>query len=404
MSRPKSAPFTLGAVTVKPHPTTTRHYQARGYFNDADSNRREVTASGTSAAAAKRALATKVQDARDEWRGGDELLRHDTLLSRAADVWLDWKRRQRTGGKPLAESTLALYSGIVRRTIQAGILANLPLVKVNDVGRIESWLSIVADTEGEVSAKQARKVLGGTLELAERRGAIPASVMHRVRTPAASAGSTGDRKCTDAECDYDCGKRHLDTKRAFTADEAVRVLAAVENTNADVADLAHFLFGTGVRIAEALHCVSWADVDLDIQTVHVRGTKTAQADRILSLSDDLTERLRDRAATYGTTGLVLGVTRYPSKLGEPRDRNNVCKTLRRVFTSVGVQWAGTHTFRRTVASWMDAEGCPLAEIANQLGHANTNVTAGYLGRRTAPTRAASVMVLPEAPRPALRAV
>ena len=44
---------------------------------------------------------------------------------------------------------------------------------------------------------------------------------------------------------------------------------------------------------------------------------------------------------------------------------------------------------------MDAQGCALAEIANQLGHADINVTAKYLGRKTRPTRAASIMVLPE---------
>ena len=52
---------------------------------------------------------------------------------------------------------------------------------------------------------------------------------------------------------------------------------------------------------------------------------------------------------------------------------------------------------------MDEHGCALAEIANQLGHADTNVTAGYLGRKTQPTRAASVMVLPTT-KAALRAV
>ena len=36
---------------------------------------------------------------------------------------------------------------------------------------------------------------------------------------------------------------------------------------------------------------------------------------------------------------------------------------------------------------------PLAEIANQLGHADVNTTAGYLGRRQAPTRAGSVTTL-----------
>ncbi len=42
---------------------------------------------------------------------------------------------------------------------------------------------------------------------------------------------------------------------------------------------------------------------------------------------------------------------------------------------------------------MDADGAALAEIANQLGHVDVTTTGGYLGRRQAPTRAASVMRL-----------
>src|SRR5690606_32813878 len=167
--------------------------------------------------------------------------------------------------------------------------------------------------------------------LAERRGAIPASVMHRALTPKAKAGSTGDRKCTDPDCDLDCGKRHLDTRRAFTAEEAARVQDCADAAPADVGDLAAFLFGTGARISEALHCTWWQDVDLDAQTVRIRGTKTAQADRVLALSDALTERLRQRAEMHGTTGLLFGVTYFESKLGKPRDRNNVSKALRRAF-------------------------------------------------------------------------
>lgn len=116
--------------------------------------------------------------------------------------------------------------------------------------------------------------------------------------------------------------------------------------------------------------------------------------RTLRLSDPLTERLRARAGLHGTTGLVFGVTYFHSKAGQPRDRNNVSKAMRRVFATAGVQWAGTHTFRRTVATWMDEEGYGLASIANQLGHADINVTAGYLGRQDTATDAATVMVLP----------
>jgi integrase len=394
MARPSSPPYTLGKITYAKHPTLASQIQARGYYRDDNNNRREVTASGKTEAAARRVLHGKVNAARDEFRGGDDVLRHDSKMAQAAEVWLDWKRRQKTRGKSLAASTLRDYEGYVERSIKGSSLANLTLVQANDVGRIESWLSKIADERGETAARQSKKVLSGILGLAERRGAIPASVAHRVHTPGAKPGSVGDRKCTDPECDFDCGKRHLDTRRAFTADEALTVQSVAENAKADVGDLAAFLFGTGCRVSEALHCVSWTDVDLSAGTVRVRGTKTAQADRVLTMPDDLTERLRERADLHGTVGLVFGVTYFTSKLGQPRDRNNVSKALRRVFVAAGVQWAGTHTFRRTVASWMDEAGCALAEIANQLGHADTNVTAGYLGRKTQPTRAADVMVLP----------
>lgn len=64
-----------------------------------------------------------------------------------------------------------------------------------------------------------------------------------------------------------------------------------------------------------------------------------------------------------------------------------------MFAKADVRWADAHTFRRAVATWMDEAGAPLAEIANQLEHADINVTAKYLGRKEAPTRAARVMVL-----------
>jgi integrase len=149
-----------------------------------------------------------------------------------------------------------------------------------------------------------------------------------------------------------------------------------------------------VRISEALHHTSWVDVDLQARTVLVRGTKTKQANRVLRTSAELTERLERRAELHGQVGLVFGITYFGTKAGLPRERGNVLKVLRGVFRASDVRWAGSHTCRRTVASWMDEAGASLAEIANQLGHADVNVTAGYLGRTTAPTRAAEIMVLP----------
>ena len=53
------------------------------------------------------------------------------------------------------------------------------------------------------------------------------------------------------------------------------------------------------------------------------------------------------------------------------------------------------TFVRPASeTWLDEAGHSLAEIANQPGHGNTDVIAGYLGRTKAPTHAASAMALP----------
>lgn len=398
MARPRTEPYTAGKISCA-KPDGAAKWTARASYRDIGGRLCDVTATGTSKAKAELNVKKKINAARDRWTGGDDLVRHDTPLVAAAKVWLDWKEREE-----LRPRTMYDYRSYVKNSIETGKLQRLTVVQANDVALIESWLTEIADSRGKTAADQSRKVLSQILQMAERRGAIPASVLPRARTPRPKPGSPGDRKCKDEECDYDCGKQHLDTRRALTMAEAIAAQTEADNAVADVGDLIAFLFNTGVRISEALHCTSWADLDFDAKTIRVRGTKTRQADRVLQLSDDVLERLRFRAKVYGTEGLIFGITRYDTKLGLPRDRDNVSKVVRRTLNRAGLNWAGTHTFRRTVASWMDADGSSLAEIANQLGHADTYVTAGYLGRKTQPTRAASVMVLPKPDRSRLRVV
>jgi len=399
MARPSGLPWTLGKVTTKQHPTIPGKWQARGYYNDGDNRRREVTASGDSPTKAVRALQAKVTKASTEYRGGDATLNQSTRVGKAVEVWLDHAGRKRgPNGKRLAENTLVQYQGNADRYVSGSSIEHLTLAQANDVARIERWLAEIADQHGEGASVSARTVLSNTLRLAERQGAIHASVMHRAQRQGASKGSKGDRKCSDPDCDFDCGKRHLDTGRAFTADEFKAVRKAAQISNADLADLVEFLFVTGARIREALHCVAWTDVDLEARTVHIRGTKTKASDRVVMLNEDLADVLARRKEAHGGAGLVFGVTRYESKAGQPRDVNNVLRSLRDALGEAGCGWAGSHTFRRTVATWMDEAGVGLAEIASQLGHANTAVTTRYLARKVAPTRAASIMtVAPEAP-------
>lgn len=391
-------PYTPGKITFKPHPTKPGMVQATALYRDRHDKRREATGSGKTNAAAERALRANVNKRRETHEGTDAVVNHRSTASQVAKVWLDQKERERVSG-----STLTQYGRTIRNHIDGRKVSTLAIGGFNSVGVLTAWLQEIADESGEGAASQAYKVAKGMLSLAEDRDAVPASVMHRVRRQKAKAGSAGDNRCNDPDCDFDCNKRHLDTRRAFTEEEAARVLAASDTGSADIGDLCHFLFATGVRISEAVLHVAWEDVDLTAQKVRVRGTKTENADRTLSLPEWMCDRLRTRSERYGTEGLVFGQTRVKANLGKPRDVRNVRARIQRALKAAGCEWAATHTFRRTVASWMDREGKGLAEIANTLGHANVTTTARYLGRKDAPTASAEVMRLP-ATRPQLRAV
>ena len=258
---------------------------------------------------------------------------------------------------------------------------------------IERFLQSIADHSGNVAAKAARRMLSNLLGMAVRHGALPHSASRDVRQPKARKDSRSALR--RAACVHD-------TDRAFTREERDFVLAIADDyeddESEDIADLVAFLAGTGVRVSEALECTWWADVDLDATradgsaapTVHERGTKTAMADRVIPLPPWLAGRLRRRAVDRGAQGLVFGSPRLQDKT-RPRDRRNIIRHIRDRLDAAGAPWATSRTFRRTVASWMDEAGFPVAEIANQLGHANVNITATYLGRRQGSSRAGSVL-------------
>lgn len=58
------------------------------------------------------------------------------------------------------------------------------------------------------------------------------------------------------------------------------------------------------------------------------------------------------------------------------------RAIRGVLDRAGYLWASPHTFRRTVATVLDAQGVPIAVVADVLGHADPSMTArAYLGRK-----------------------
>ena len=362
-------------------------WRARTRFRDADGTVRFVERWAGTKAKAEHLLKTALAQ-REEPIINDGGLRGDMPLLEAGRIWAEQLEYADIRAK-----TRQQYLDEFDRYIKSSTLQGLTLREVNNVITIERFLQKIADQRGNAAAKAARRLLSNLLNLGVRHGALAYSASRDVRQPKARRDS--------ASAARRAGNQH-DTRRAFTRRERDQVLktadAHPDDEAEDVADLMAFLAGTGVRVSEALTATWWTDVDLDAvdqdgnpaPTVHVRGTKTRMADRVLPLPPWLADRLRRRLSERWEVGLVFGSPRIHDK-NKPRDLRNIGALLRPRFRAAGVPWASSHTFRRTVASWMDEANAPLAEIANQLGHGDINVTATYLGRRQGVTRAASIL-------------
>ena len=82
---------------------------------------------------------------------------------------------------------------------------------------------------------------------------------------------------------------------------------------------------------------------------------------------------------------------FPSPKGLLRDPNNTSGDLRQALDRAGFPWATSHTFRRTVATRLDA-GSSARQIADHLGHSRPSLTQDvYLGRGTASPQAAAAL-------------
>lgn len=368
-----------GSLVAVDKPQQAKLWRARCRYRSVDGTYRDLSRQAVRKADAVSAVQGAISELQGAQLGGT--LTPGSLFVQAGAVWLDQLERDTKAG-----STKVQYRGKWTRYIDAegSILRPLTLTQANDVQRLTLFLQDVADRGGDETARQTRNVVSLILGLAVKRGVLPLNA-------ARSVGTVRARKVRETQ---------RDTERAFTAEEEAAVLAAAEARAAfagaslipksarmweAVSDLLHFLAGTGVRIGEA-RTLQWSDVDLEARLVLIRGTKTVASHRNLSLPVWLAERLTKRAERYGQEGYVFRAD------GERLERSNLANACAEVIKGdpdaeevmkrgAGCAWATPHCFRRTVATKLDRAGIPVAQVADQLGHADPAMTMSkYLGR------------------------
>jgi integrase len=375
MGRPGLALGTAGAVRIY---RTAAGWKARTRYRDYDGQVREVERWGKSKGAAERSLRLALRDRSQS--EGDAEISAETRVSVLAEVWFRYLSDQ-----DRSVTTLEQY----RYRIDHQILPVLGNLRVRELtpGIIDRHLRLMATRHGPAAAKTCRSIVSGFCGLAVRHGALTSNpVRDAARIP---QPKRQPRALTLAEA------RQLRARLAF--DER-----AVER---DLPDLVSMFMATGLRIGEGL-ALTWADVDLERQTITVKSTlvrlngrgltikptKTAAGARTLILPSWCVEMLRARCANRPKSVSADVTPVFPAPMGGWRDPGNTRADFRDAFRAAGFAWTTAHTFRRSVATWMDEGGLTARAAADQLGHARPSITQDvYYGRRVASTGAAAVL-------------
>ena len=144
----------------------------------------------------------------------------------------------------------------------------------------------------------------------------------------------------------------------------------------------------GLRISECL-ALRWSDVDWLNGTLRVeRGiveqnvddVKTDGSRKSLTIAKELLDRLKVWRQTTEFSSDEDWIFASPMKLGRlPYSYTGFWRELQRAATDAGIGRLGTHTFRHTYRSWLDAVGTPIAVQQKLMRHSDIRTTMNIYG-------------------------
>lgn len=403
---PGPAPRALGAHgeiwTRKDEKTGA--WRALVKVRDHDGVTRQVMASATTQAAAKRALLNKLAERRPVL-DTEAPMSGRTTLRRARELWLAEERlrtkhpdEEDADRAEIRWTTYEWYRRESERLVRPGGIGDLTVIEAH-AGRLQAYI----DGNSTYSAKRnQKKVLRLIFATVVRAGVLTSNPVDSLR------------QLINPD----------DLRRAFTPEERMQVARAAREWmksgrkgnsgpkhSRDYPDVLMLLDGTGARLGEAL-AVRWCDIQgLDgerprlwltgtikyaqgkgvyrqASTSTHTGTKTLAGYRSVYLPQSVTTMLRRRRSAWSPNDhdAVLA-----TRTGNWHQVSKFAKKLREVFDLAGLPWATSHSFRRTVATILDREADDHGRAAmRQLGHATEGFTqATYVERdRIAPDNAA----------------
>lgn len=366
-------------------------FRARTRYRGPDGRYRQIERWGTSKAGATAALKTAVQEA---------VLGRAITAAKPAD-FSSAMTVARLVDLFLADAALDKAPGTVRhyKSVLGAHVAPADRLGSLTLGELSpSLLQAAVDGVKPSGTRQnARRSLSALLAFAVRRGGLDRNPMKSVVARKERAeGSGRDRIAVP-----------LERIPKFLDD----VLANSILLAGDTADAVAILTLVGLRSGE-LCALRWADVDLDAGLLTVASTAIRVAGRKGERSGDRIVR-QDGAKTPASNRVVALPVRavailrarfsamrepssdtmiFPATYGGVRDPDMISKVLKRAAEDLGYPGLTAHGLRRTTATVLNAAGLTARDIADYLGHADTDVTeAHYIQRQAGALRSAQAI-------------
>jgi integrase len=179
--------------------------------------------------------------------------------------------------------------------------------------------------------------------------------------------------------------RRVRKARSLTVDQFHALLQELHEPFATMALLCLCL---GLRISEAL-ALRWCDVDWLVSSLSIRrgiveqvvdNVKTEGSAKTFTIPSDLLERLKSWKQLTGFSKAEDWIFASPIKIGRlPYSYTGVWRELERAAKVAGIGHLGTHAFRHSYRSWLDAVGTSVAVQQKMMRHADIRTTFNIYG-------------------------
>jgi integrase len=144
----------------------------------------------------------------------------------------------------------------------------------------------------------------------------------------------------------------------------------------------------GLRISEAL-ALKWSDIDWLGARLSIRrgiveqivdDVKTEGSAKTFNLAEEMLERLKSWKQISDFSEATDWIFASPVKIGKlPYSYTGVWRELVRAAESAKIGHLGTHAFRHTYRSWLDAVGTPVAVQQKMMRHSDIRTTMNIYG-------------------------